>query len=62
MEGNQQITGDDYVTWGLATDVNQWAYEWCASKLNLVLFIETPSEKVRIEEGPIVNDGDVESF
>jgi hypothetical protein len=36
-QGNINIFGQDYIDWGLTTDVNQWAYEWVAIQLNLVL-------------------------
>jgi hypothetical protein len=26
-----------YDQWGTSSDVNQWAYEWAASKLNITL-------------------------
>jgi hypothetical protein len=62
VQGNITISGQDYIDWGVQTDVNQWAYEWCTTQLNLVLTIEPPSEKARIDDGPIVNGEDVESF
>lgn len=43
VQGNLTISGQDYIDWGTQTDVNQWAYEWCTSQLNLVLTIEIPS-------------------
>ena len=36
-QGNLSISGQDYIDWGLATDVNQWAYQWAATQLNLIL-------------------------
>lgn len=40
VDGNLSISGQDYQDWGKATDVNLWAYEWAASKLNLTLIME----------------------
>jgi hypothetical protein len=37
VSGSLSIGGQDYIDWGKATDVNQWAYEWAASQLNLTL-------------------------
>jgi len=36
-DGNVGISGEDYEEWGKASDVNLWAYEYVASKLNLTL-------------------------
>ena len=40
VDGNLSISGQDYQDWGKATDINLWAYEWAAAKLNLVLVTE----------------------
>ena len=40
VDGNLSISGQDYQDWGKATDINLWAYEWAAGKLNLVLVTE----------------------
>ena len=40
VDGNLSISGQDYQDWGKASDVNLWAYEWAAAKLNLVLVTE----------------------
>jgi hypothetical protein len=37
IDGNLTISNQDYIDWGLNTDVNQAAYDWAATKLNLVL-------------------------
>jgi hypothetical protein len=39
-QGNLSIGGQEYIDWGLNTDVNQWAYEWAAKQLNLVLVVK----------------------
>lgn len=36
-DGNVSISGEDYVQWGQASDVNLAAYEYVAEKLGLVL-------------------------
>ena len=36
-EGNSTISGDDYIIWGEATDINLAAYQWIASQLGLTL-------------------------
>jgi len=36
-EGKLTISGDDYLIWGSTVDVNQSAYEWVASQLNLTI-------------------------
>ena len=36
-EGNSTISGDDYIIWGEAADVNLAAYQWIASQLGLTL-------------------------
>jgi hypothetical protein len=35
--GNVSMDGQDYLDWGLTTDVNQAAYVYVASKLNLTI-------------------------
>lgn len=37
--GNLGMSGQDYIDWGSqsGSDINQWAYEWAADKLNVVL-------------------------
>jgi hypothetical protein len=37
VKGNIDIGGDDYLLWGVATDINLSAYEYVVQKLNLVL-------------------------
>ena len=36
-QGNTTISGEAYVTWGTATDVNLAAYEYICTQLNLTL-------------------------
>jgi len=36
-DGNLTIGEPQYDQWGTATDVNQWAYEWAATQLNITL-------------------------
>jgi len=36
-QGNLLINGQDYINWDLSTEANQWAYEWAALQINLVL-------------------------
>jgi len=36
-DGNLTIGEPDYNVWGSTSDVNQAAYEWAASKLNITL-------------------------
>ena len=36
-EGNLNIGGTDYETWGETTDINEAAYIWGAQQLNLIL-------------------------
>jgi hypothetical protein len=40
VNGSLNIEGADYITWSSSTDANQWAYEWAAAQLNLVLIPE----------------------
>jgi hypothetical protein len=37
--GNLTIDGQDYIDWGNqpAMEINEWIYNWCASKLNLTI-------------------------
>jgi hypothetical protein len=37
--GNLTIDGQDYQDWGnqAGTDINTWAYDWAANKLNVVI-------------------------
>ena len=37
QDGNLTIGEPDYDVWGASADVNQAAYEWAASKLNITL-------------------------
>jgi len=36
-DGNLTINEPDYDVWGSTSDVNQAAYDWAASKLNITL-------------------------
>jgi len=36
-DGNLTIGEPDYDVWGSSADINQAAYEWAASKLNIIL-------------------------
>jgi hypothetical protein len=36
-DGNLTMGEPQYDQWGTATDVNQWAYEWAATQLNITL-------------------------
>jgi hypothetical protein len=36
-EGNSTISGENYIIWGEATDINLAAYQWIATELNLTL-------------------------
>jgi hypothetical protein len=36
-DGNLTMGEPTYDQWGTATDVNQWAYEWAATELNITL-------------------------
>lgn len=40
VEGNLSISGQDYIDWGKASDINLWAYEYAAAKLNLTLITD----------------------
>jgi hypothetical protein len=37
QDGNLTIGEPQYDQWGTSSDVNQWAYEWAATELNLTL-------------------------
>lgn len=37
VKGNIDINGEEYLLWGVATDINLMAYEYVVAKLNLVL-------------------------
>ena len=36
-DGNLTMAEPQYDQWGTSSDVNQWAYEWAATQLNLTL-------------------------
>ena len=40
QDGNLTIGEPDYNVWGSSADINQAAYEWAATKLNLTLVSE----------------------
>jgi hypothetical protein len=37
QDGNLTMVEPQYDQWGTSSDVNQWAYEWAATELNLTL-------------------------
>jgi len=37
QDGNLTMVEPQYDQWGTSSDVNQWAYEWAATQLNLTL-------------------------
>jgi len=37
QDGNLTMVEPTYDQWGTQSDVNQWAYEWAATQLNLTL-------------------------
>jgi len=37
QDGNLTMGEPQYDQWGTSSDVNQWAYEWAATQLNLTL-------------------------
>ena len=41
VTGDLSISGQDYLDWDSSPSANQWAYDWAAAKLNLVLIPET---------------------
>ena len=38
--GNLSLEGQDYKDWDVNPSANEWAYNWAATKLNLVLITE----------------------
>jgi hypothetical protein len=36
-DGNLTMIEPQYDQWGTSSDVNQWAYEWAATQLNITL-------------------------
>ena len=38
--GNLTLQGEEYQTWDADPSANQWAYDWAAGQLNLVLIPE----------------------
>tara|TARA_R110002126_G_scaffold288316_1_gene441939 strand:- start:4158 stop:4418 length:261 start_codon:yes stop_codon:yes gene_type:complete len=36
-DGNLTMVEPQYDQWGTQSDVNQWAYEWAATELNITL-------------------------
>jgi hypothetical protein len=36
-DGNLTMVEPQYDQWGTSSDVNQWAYEWAATELNITL-------------------------
>jgi hypothetical protein len=36
-DGNLTMVEPQYDQWGTSSDVNQWAYEWAATQLNITL-------------------------
>lgn len=36
-DGNLTMVDPQYDQWGTSSDVNQWAYEWAATQLNITL-------------------------
>jgi hypothetical protein len=36
-DGNLTMGEPQYDQWGTSSDVNQWAYEWAATELNITL-------------------------
>ena len=36
-DGNQTMTGQDYIDWSASPDINLAAYEWICEQLNLTL-------------------------
>lgn len=37
VNGNVTMDGADYQTWDTSVSANEWAYNWAATKLNLVI-------------------------
>lgn len=50
-EGKLTIAGDDYLIWGSTVDVNESAYLWVASQLNLTIDNSTTTSTT---EAPVV--------
>ena len=40
INAQMPISGQDYIDWNASPDVNAWAYNWVATKLNLVIITE----------------------
>lgn len=40
VSGSLTMSGQDYLDWDAATDANEWAYNWAATALKLVLVAE----------------------
>ena len=40
VSGMLTMSAQDYLDWNAATDVNNWAYTWAATKLNLTIIGE----------------------
>lgn len=40
VTGALTMSGQDYLDWDAATDANEWAYNWAATALKLVLVAE----------------------
>jgi hypothetical protein len=36
-DGNLTMVEPQYDQWGTSSDVNQWAYEWAATQLNITI-------------------------
>jgi hypothetical protein len=41
VNGSLNISGQDYIDWDAATDANEWAYNWAATQLKLVIIGDT---------------------
>jgi hypothetical protein len=37
IDGNLNMSAEDYLVWDTASDVNEWAYNWAAKELKLVI-------------------------
>jgi hypothetical protein len=37
VNGTLNISGQDYLDWDVASDANEWAYNWAATQLNLII-------------------------
>jgi hypothetical protein len=40
INGSLTISGQDYLDWNTAVDANEWAYNWAATQLKLVIIPE----------------------